>query len=486
MMMFRFFRERRDANSEAGTAFLLVIVLVAVVGVIAGAALVYAQTSMSASIAYQGQRANVADAENAIRTAIQYAAANPSVYTDLGTTTKNGATVQQCASPAVSVGSMNVAICANAGSGVSSGIPRAAILSLGTSSSEDGIAKGSSGTMRVDGGIFSNTNINAKATISVLNGDVYARGACDSSVFTVASGHTINCNYGTTTNAIGSDPNFAPLISAPPATATLPSACSGSVKTATLVPGTYTSASALSAITTSCDLTILAPGVYYFNFPSSDSIWTISKNGHNLVGGTVVSTTAFPGGCDATNANGVQLVFGGYSRLDQNGGHVELCAPYSTDSNVPQIAIYGVKSGTGTLTPQAGCLTTPGSGGCAFLANSGAGTGLAINGTVYLPLASLNLQMTNISNQLVTRGLVIRSLSMQITGSSSFTGNAFGVPGTISTTGAGDAIFTAYTTKAWISARVKFATTGTPTIVSWVSCTRDASVQSTCQQFTPL
>src|SRR5262245_48114398 len=263
MMVVTTFRERRNANPEAGTAFLLVIVLVAVVGVIAGAALVYAQTSMSASIAYQGQRANVADAENAIRTAIQYAAANPSVYTDLGTTTKNGSTVQQCQSTPVSVGSMNVAVCPNAGSGAASGIPRAAILSLSTSSAEDGIAKGSSGTMRIDGGIFSNTNINAKATISVINGDVYARGACDATVFTVASGHTINCNYGTTTNAIGSDPNFAPLISAPPATATLPSACSGSVKTATLVPGTYTSASALSAITTSCDLTILSPGVYY-------------------------------------------------------------------------------------------------------------------------------------------------------------------------------------------------------------------------------
>src|SRR5262249_18108617 len=161
---------------ESGSAFLIVLVLVAVVGTIAGAAIVYAQASMSGSIAYQAQRASVADAENAIRTAIQYAVANPSVYVDQGTTTKNGATVQKCYGTAISVASTSVAICPNAGSGVSSGVPRAAIISLSTSSSEDGIAKGSSGTMRVDGGVFSNTNINAKNTIAVSNADVYARG----------------------------------------------------------------------------------------------------------------------------------------------------------------------------------------------------------------------------------------------------------------------------------------------------------------------
>jgi len=297
-------RVGRTSTSEGGTALLIVLVLVCVVGTIAGAALVYAQTSMSASIAYQTQRSSVTAAENAVRTAIQYVIANPSMYSDLGTTTKNGATVQQCVSTPVTVGSVSVAVCPNSGSGVSQGYPRAAILSLGTSSSEDGIAKGSSGTMRVDGAVFSNSNINAKATIAVSNANVYARGSCDPTAFTVDTGKTINCNSGSASNAIGNDPNFAPPITAPPAAGTLPAACGGSTTTATLSPGTYTSASALSAITTSCALTILSPGVYYFNFPSTDATWTISKNGHNLVGGTVVSTTNYPGGCDATNANG--------------------------------------------------------------------------------------------------------------------------------------------------------------------------------------
>jgi len=140
---------------------MLVLVLICVVGVIAAAAITYAGTSMSASIVYQNRRSTLNDAESAVRTAIQYVKANPSLYVDQGTTTKNGTTVQQCVNPALTVGSMSVAVCPNAGSGASTGIPRAAILSLSTSSSEDGIAKGSSGAMRVDGGIFSNTNINA-------------------------------------------------------------------------------------------------------------------------------------------------------------------------------------------------------------------------------------------------------------------------------------------------------------------------------------
>jgi len=480
----RAFETRSPDSSKTGSALVLVLVLVCVVGMIAAASITFAQTSMSGSILYQSKRASLAGAEGSIRTAIQYVKANPSTYADLGTTTKNGVTVQQCVSPALTDSSMNVKICPNAGSGASSGIPRAAIISLSTSSSEDGINKGSSGTMLVNGGVFSNTTLKAKGTIKVAGANVYSRGACDSGNITVDTGYTVNCNYGSAANAIGDDPNFDPPITAPPAAAVLPATCTGSTTSVTLSPGTYTSAAALNAITTKCARTILSPGVYYMNFPSNDATWQISKNGTSVIGGTIADATKFPGGCDPTSANGVALVFGGYSRLDQNGGTVELCAPVGA-ANSPQIAIYGVKTGTaGTLTPQAGCIVTVNS--CSFLTNQGSGVGLAVNGTVYLPAVSLNLQMTNISNQIVTRGLVIRSVAMQITGSSTFTGYAFGIPGTIFGTGDGDIVLTAYTDRAWISARVKFPQSGAPTIVTWVSCTADADTQENCKLYTPL
>jgi len=317
----RTFQRRPLDPNESGSTLVIVLILVCVVGLIAAASINFAQTSMSGSFLYQTKRASLADAEGSIRTALQYVKANPSAYADLGTTTKNGVTVRQCVNPAVTVGTMNVAICPNAGSGASSGIPRAALLTLSTNSSESGINKGSSGAMRVNGGVFSNTTISANGSISVVNADVWSRGACSGTI-TVDPGHTVTCNYGSAANVLGNDPNFAPPISAPPAAAALPASCSGSTTTATLSPGTYTSASALNAITTKCALTVLSPGVYYFNFPSNDATWQITKNNHNVIGGTVADPTKFPGGCDAASANGVSLIFGGYSQLDQNGGTV--------------------------------------------------------------------------------------------------------------------------------------------------------------------
>ena len=70
-----------------------------------------------------------------------------------------------------------------------------------------------------------------------------------------------------------------------------------------------------------------------------------------LVAGTLTSDTTVPGRCvspiDDVNANGVQLIFGGDSRMEINANGqasaVEICGSYH--ANRPPIAVYGQKTG---------------------------------------------------------------------------------------------------------------------------------------------
>ncbi|GEB12879.1 hypothetical protein GUY44_16695 [Pimelobacter simplex] len=213
----------------------------------------------------------------------------------------------------------------------------------------------------VRGGIYSNGAV--KGPVNVLAGGVRAVGSCDATV----TASPKSCNSGPPI----SDPNYASELGGTiPGLRTPPTTCSGGV--AIFEPGYYDNASTLNTATNLCSVAWFKPGTYYFDFhndscanvcPSNvygtgGNTWTI--NGATVIGGTPVdannntlsqppSNVSVPGACRSpitdVNAQGVQFVFGGSSRIyvDQNS-KMELCATYHADR--PPIELYGLKSGT--------------------------------------------------------------------------------------------------------------------------------------------
>jgi hypothetical protein len=247
--------------------------------------------------------------------------------------------------------------------------PGNAILTLGTSGAEDGFTfktNGSGGAFRVRGGIWSNSTI-----VRDNNGDlestesIRAHTGCTPAAAMKAP--VVDCGAG-----IVADPGYPSELdlagTGSPPLRTPPASCSGTV---TLQPGWYDDAAKLSALTpsggSSCFIH-LVPGVYYLDFRNSatdplfdadvasnnnnaGSVWTI--NSGTVVGGTLTSDTTVPGRCvspiDDVNAQGVQIVFGGDSRMViDKGAQVELCASYHP--NRPPIAVAEQRTGVATQT----------------------------------------------------------------------------------------------------------------------------------------
>jgi len=133
-----------------------------------------------------------------------------------------------------------------------------------------------------------------------------------------------------------------------------------------LEPGYYDDAAALSQLTTGgpCagKVVWLKPGIYYFDFefnapPGTCTAepdrctWRIDDPDLDVVGGTRTwndmatrPDVKIPGGC-RTGEDGVQLIFGGQSRMHQTAGETELC-PYRKSKLAPPIPVYGMAQGT--------------------------------------------------------------------------------------------------------------------------------------------
>ncbi|MFC7502840.1 hypothetical protein [Nocardioides sp. GCM10030258] len=266
--------------------------------------------------------------------------------------------------------------------------PGNAILTLGTSATENGFTfktNGSAGAFRVRGGIWSHSNIlrDNNGTLESTE-SIRARTGC--SPMSAMSAPTVNCFSGTAP----ADPNYANELSATGRTiADLelqipPTTCPGN--SVTLQPGIYDDATKLNALTPNgggnCFIHF-QPGAYYFDFhnssgdplfdsdivPSAGNVWAI--NSGTIVGGALTTDNTVPGRCvnpiDDVNADGVQFIFGGDSRMVVDKGAVmELCATYH--STRPPIVIYGQKTGTASSTTLSGvtaltstAVTIPGS-----------------------------------------------------------------------------------------------------------------------------
>jgi hypothetical protein len=250
--------------------------------------------------------------------------------------------------------------------------PGNAILTLGTSGAESGFTfktNGSGGAFRVRGGVWSNSNI-VRDNNGTLESTQYIRAHTGCSPAGAMNAPIVNCSASTV-----ADPNYQSDLhiagTGVPALQTPPVSCPNN-GTVTLSPGYYDDVTTLNALTntnTTCTI-FMDPGTYYFDFhnntadPLYDSdiatnagdVWTIGSRKTLVAGTRDNSDTTVPGRCvspiEDVNANGVQLIFGGDSRMNivasGQATAVEICGSYH--ANRPPIAIYGQKTGTATAT----------------------------------------------------------------------------------------------------------------------------------------
>jgi len=391
---------RLRRRSDEGAILVIAIIIVTVVAVVTGVVLTRGDGSLRATVALRdvARSSYAADAAaqtaiNALRTGHNVGSGEPSpwYYTNrigtgcFGYDGSGGATIpkdtltldnlipKQTGDTASAMSAAVVCEPEDAtgeqGSAVpisSANKPGNAILTLGVGG-ETGFnfkTNGSGAAFRVKGGIWVNSDIvrdnngNLESTESIR-----AHSGCTPFAAMVAP--VVDCGAPT-----AADPNYQSDLAIAgtgiPPLRTPPASCpnNGSVQ---LDPGYYDDVSKLNALTNTNRQCFVhfKPGAYYFDFhnatgdPLYDSdiasggsnVWTIGSR-KTVVAGTLTSDTTVPGRCvnpiDDVNAQGVQFIFGGTSRLliQANGQDtaVEICGSYHASR--PPIAIYGQKTGT--------------------------------------------------------------------------------------------------------------------------------------------
>ncbi|TDU91679.1 hypothetical protein EV138_5290 [Kribbella voronezhensis] len=374
------------AHREDGAALVLVLILVTVIALGLAALLTRSDTSIRETLGLRDQAAATYNADGALQASIN----------NLRNSTYNDAAGQKCFgasntlqlngfygadSAAVTCAADPKKVLIQCPSLSQCNRPGNAILTLGKISGEDGvnIQQPTGSTFRVRGNVFSNSNINVVNGALNTNASVWARTACSG---TIQSTPTKSCNYGSTPNVLGDDPNYAPAATDPPVHRNLPS-CTAANSVVTFLPGTYDDVVGLNNMmqgNSSCKHSTwwFKPGVYYFDFRNNGvnsnpllpagpdgNTWTV--NDGQLVAGTPVNAAGaviasppvpatIPGSCDNpiknASAVGVQFIFGADSRFAVKAGEVEICGTYRVDK--APVAIYGLKSGADTPTSWTG------------------------------------------------------------------------------------------------------------------------------------
>lgn len=348
--------ERLD-NNEEGSALILALILITVVGMLVAVAVSFVDTSMVATpvLADQRDEANVADgamegAINAVRGSLALGVESSPVscdFPDYDTTDGVNVTVT-CTPQSGSGGAFNDQ-------------PIFAIMTLGTAAGEGFIQTGNT-QLTVDGGLYSNGKLDltpggAQAAM-VSYGDVFVEGACTPAPGGLLDsiGGLVKCNYAG--DSRGDDPDYPPGVANASGLSVDPTAtCASANSVVAFSPGLY---SEIPSAPSTCkgDVWWFQPGVYYFDFPdiTGRHTWTPDDlDGKRVVGGTPNGWSASTNAasiadpdvapmCDASQ-NGVQFIFGGPSLLNVTSqGVVELCGgTNATNHNNHKIAFYGLE-----------------------------------------------------------------------------------------------------------------------------------------------
>lgn len=365
---------RLHADDEEGSALILALLVVLLVGSTLAAVLDFQKTGLTLTpqvrndrnVSNYGQGA-VEGAINAIRGSSDYGrqgATCPDFTAPVpsGLAGVSGKTVKvTCSGLASPVGGVDDA-------------PPYAIQTLGTASGE-GISQTGNTLLYIDGGIYSAGIVDVKNSgqnAMRINGSVDAGGAC-TGVITTTDSSGLHCNPPVMT---ASDPKYPSGVGDQAALDSLVSTgsdldkfadpvptCSGS--TAYFSPGYYETRpdSLLTATLPSCKATVwvFQEGQYYFDYAGT---WVVK--GYQVISGNLVTghtgSDALGGAC-TSGSKGTQFVFAGSSAMQTQSSTgstvsgIELCgptAPNSFGSTKQRITVYGVSANNTATTAEGG------------------------------------------------------------------------------------------------------------------------------------
>jgi hypothetical protein len=365
-------RQRPDA--EEGSALILALLVVLLVGATLAAVLDFQKTGLTLTPQVRNDR-NVSNyAQGAVEGAINAIRGS----SDYG---RPGGTCPDFTAPVPGgldgVSGKTVKVTCSGLASPAGGVddaPPYAIQAMGTASGE-GISQIGSNLLYIDGGVYSAGIIDVKNTGQNgmrVNGSVDAGGACTGVISTTDSSG-LHCNPAVVT---ASDPNYPAGVGTQAALDNLVSTgsdldkfadpvptCSGS--TANFSPGYYETRpdDLLSKTLPSCNATILdfQEGQYYFDYAGT---WIVK--GQQLIGGNVVSghSVSDPlGGACTSGTKGVQFVFAGTSSMATQSSSgstvsgIELCGPAAPNqfgSTKQRIVVYGVSANNTSTTAETG------------------------------------------------------------------------------------------------------------------------------------
>ena len=450
-------RRSSPIDGEQGSAIIIALLVLTVIGASTAASLSYLRTSLAgANRATAPARSSGASSDAALQTAIAYLKAHPEVDRALGIT---------CPSSSMTfpgdAGTVTVAYCPQAGSSVPTNTPLAKLLTLGTNAGEPGVTTNAPGDLVVYGDTFSNAAItaNGASRLVIHEGRVWARQACTGTISVDAGTAAPTCSLAGAVPAVGTNPAYIPAVTTLPANGV--GSCAAGV--ASIGPGTYTLPQLQTAVG-ACSTVWFRPGAFYFNFGNN----TWSAVGKRIVGGTPTGPLAslpYPGGCDGT-APGTQLIFGNASRFALSGGStLDLCGLNTVEgATTVKLAVVGLSANTGGMQTESGCVTTV--GGCAVVQATGNATGITVTGTVYLPRARLDLR-PNGGQYRVSDAVIARAVNVAPAAASPAV--VFG--SSYAPRSAGNVVLTASISGTnWLSARVAVPAGANPvsTISDWV------------------
>ncbi|HEY8721807.1 MAG TPA: hypothetical protein VIM26_24795 [Pengzhenrongella sp.] len=359
---------RARLGRDEGASLVLTLMFVVGTGVMLGALLTYANTAINTAKATQGRHQLSADVSGAMDVAINEL--RKSTYAD---STQPCPTTVPANVPGADGKPIRIVCLPKVGSGTSAGTvpinkvnhPGAAVLTLAPiqvapGQTEAGLTKSDNSRLRIKGGVYVNSNIDASGSgttcqdlqsanctaIDVEQAGVLAKGSCLPAARVVATTapYTVSCSVAGTAKA--SDPllkdpalltdtdlphgtAIAAGYAQPPSTIdklglqVVPTLCPPVGQAVELNPGYYDDAVALTDLTSTCNRAFhFAPGVYYFDFRNEEmagiaagsrpigwsnnvkNVWTINNGSADfyVVGGTTKDwsagkPTTFPGSC---------------------------------------------------------------------------------------------------------------------------------------------------------------------------------------------
>ncbi|MFL6238893.1 MAG: hypothetical protein ACJ735_05290 [Actinomycetes bacterium] len=362
---------KRMRRTEDGSALILALIIVVVVGLMMTAVLSFAGDSLTTTPKLRDLRNQTDYASGAVQGAVD-SIRSSSVLGSTRTTCPTyfpGATTSD---PGADGHSFAVSCRAQDTSGGGQpDQPNWAIQTLGTAAGEGVNDSSGNGLLTIDGGVYSNRQISVgggAANVMQIIGSAYAEGSCTPLArITTTDVSGPRCNYTDSTH-LGDDPNYVSAVGNAAALTELitsagadPAPTCPTASVVRFAPGYYseTPATLLANLAPSCAGSAwwFKPGKYYFNYDGNWDVGTvIAGTPHgNWVTGT--SSPALDGtDCDAVQP-GVQFIFGGATTVTVGHMHAfEICGPVASQqfTGAPQhIVVFGLKSGSAPSTQTA-------------------------------------------------------------------------------------------------------------------------------------